>query len=215
MTLFTDFERVQTTIVSRPMVVGLKDDTHTYILNDVKDLTINFTEDQLNSIEELLPEDYELPFSEFNVDVLKNEIEKAKSLIQNSLHNNIEIDFADPYLREIFMGIKSYKNKKFEEAYEIFNQMLMEHPDDYFILMLLGHTLLQLKNYQGALMKYSRIAKNNPLMHEAWYFKGNAYHLLKDYKNAMECYKRCLGIKGDYIPAIDGINKIKDLSLSS
>ena len=71
--------------------------------------------------------------------------------------------------------------------------------------------------YAGALKKFTRAIELNPVMSEAWNYKGYVHRKLGDYQAALSAYDRALNLKPGFTEAIEyrghaylGLNRLED-----
>jgi len=71
--------------------------------------------------------------------------------------------------------------------------------------------------YTGALKKFTRAIELNPVMSEAWNYKGYTHRKLGDYQAALSAYDRALDLKPGFPEAIEyrahaylGLNRLED-----
>jgi len=133
----------------------------------------------------------------FKISPFKNEFEDVFSGKLNLYRSYFfrEIVENDAITRNIAEYL--FEKNHFEEALDIFEMMLEEHPADRELLEKAGYCYQQEENYGKAVEYYSRIGlSGEPTL---WTLKnlGICYRKLNDYQHAMETYERASQINPD------------------
>mmetsp|Transcript_21739 Transcript_21739/g.19259 ORF Transcript_21739/g.19259 Transcript_21739/m.19259 type:complete len:162 (+) Transcript_21739:3-488(+) len=99
-------------------------------------------------------------------------------------------------------GVVFYKEKKYKEARELFeiahNLCHDQNCKTYeTILLNLGHCYRKMKNFDKAIEYYEECLSINNKNPSTYFAVGYAYHLKKDFRQAMNCYNKANFLKSD------------------
>ena len=98
-----------------------------------------------------------------------------------------------------------------EEALAHYDTLLMQRPDNPFVLFNMGYVnYVYLENNEAALGFFDRAITANPDYLDAKYNKGRVLEQMGNYSQAMDIYKEVLKSQPDYRLAIDAINRIQN-----
>jgi len=86
---------------------------------------------------------------------------------------------------------------KYDEAVEIYQQFLAEHPDLYRTHLLIGEAYEMKGEYDTAIASYAKVLEVDPDNFNAILFTGNCYIRKMDYGNAKECFSRLAELRSD------------------
>ena len=103
--------------------------------------------------------------------------------------NNKNIDFED----ELDKGFEFLKDLKFEQALEIFDEVLEKDPVNLDAWYFKAITYRNLKQHENELLCYDKIIKIDP-DEAVWYNKGFVLSSLGRFTDAIECYETALNI---------------------
>jgi len=114
----------------------------------------------------------------------------------------------NPNSIEVWYGIgKFYQDvNEWEKATEAYNVILQIDPKHRHSLYNLGYiNMAGLKKYDIALEYFSSAAKADPAYVDAYYGKGVCYQLMGNKAKAKAEFQNCLGIDGNYQPALEAL----------
>lgn len=98
-----------------------------------------------------------------------------------------------------------------EEALLHYDTLLMQRPDNYYVLFNKGYVnYVYLEDNEAALDYFNQTLAINPDYLDAKYNKGRVLEQMGDYSQAMDIYKEVLKEQPDYQLAIDAINRIQN-----
>ena len=121
------------------------------------------------------------------------------------LHANIDVEWnlnSDAFKeiknlsleKKLDKGLKLYKKGKYQQAIELYSEILAENPNEAVAYNRRGNVYLKLEQYDAALTDYNRAIAINPDFLKAYNNRGNAYFQLKLYKSALADYTRVIEI---------------------
>jgi len=100
-------------------------------------------------------------------------------------------------------------NNELEPAKDLYDKILNINPQDKYALFNLGYIALVFEDrYVNAEEYFSRAITADPSYTDAYYNRGFARELLRDYSNARLDYQQALRIDPDYSLAIDALNRL-------
>lgn len=132
--------------------------------------------------------------------------------------NDLAIDYyknaasLDPTNGDIYykMGL-FYQNKgMFPKAAEAYGQAIQLNPRDQNSFYNLGYVNVAVENYDKAIEHFSNAISLNSTNLEAYFGKAYAFEMLGDLNKSAENYRACLMIKPTYLPAMDGLDRLKE-----
>ena len=94
-----------------------------------------------------------------------------------------------------------YKLKKYDESIESYKQVLRIEPNDALTYNNIANNYLIIRNYDEAMKYCNKSIELDPTGYSApyaYYNKGNCYFDNQRYLEAIECYKKALGLKPAY-----------------
>lgn len=156
--------------------------------------------------------------------------EMDKKMSELNLLNNLNDNKKEesPFNNKMDLAIK-YKNKwNYEEAIKIFDKLLIDNPNNNFILLLKGESLYKLWD-NNWLDIIDNVIKDNPKYDYSYYIKANILLNEKKYDESLKCIdewlinirdyswlyylkSRSLFYKQNYIDAIKNIDKAINLN---
>lgn len=107
------------------------------------------------------------------------------------------------------IGMFCQENNSFNEAIEYYNQILNIDAKNSLAHFNLGYVhLVDLHLLPEAVQHFSKAIDARSNYFEAYYNRGYAYELMKDWLNAETNYRQALSIKPDYTLAAEGLNRV-------
>ena len=98
-----------------------------------------------------------------------------------------------------------------EEALLHYDTLLMQNPENYFVLFNKGYVnYVYMEDNQAALEYFNQALEVNPNYLDALYNKGRVLEQMGDYSQAMSIYKEVLKASPDYQLAIDAVNRVQN-----
>jgi len=79
---------------------------------------------------------------------------------------------------KFYRGICNYYQELYQESLQDFTYYLKKDPNDTYILVMTGHSLYMLKDYEQAIQYYSKAIGIKSDYTEAYYWRGNSYYSL-------------------------------------
>jgi len=119
--------------------------------------------------------------------------DKAEKIANENLKKEITPDMKAKFYS--LLGEIYTKKDKYEDAFNYFKKA---YESDTIFLNNLFNTALSAffsKKYEDAITYFEKYAKKNPEDASAYEYIGRSYHLLKDYKKAVEYYEKSLSYK--------------------
>ena len=110
--------------------------------------------------------------------------------------------------KEIQLGIEAIKEKKLENAKQIFKKLSEVQPLNYEINHFLGISYQLLNNIDEAILSYKKTVEINPNFAEAHKNLGNMFYRLGKITDAEPCYKKALEINPQVSEATTVLNVI-------
>ena len=104
-------------------------------------------------------------------------------------------------LENLNSAINFHKNKDFNKAKKIYENILDKFPSHYQTLNLLGTLLLQIKDYKKSISYLYKAAEINSKSHILYNNLGAAFMNLKDYENAINNFKKAINLNPNYAGA--------------
>jgi tetratricopeptide (TPR) repeat protein len=96
-------------------------------------------------------------------------------------------------------GLEFHKQKKYEQAEDIYHRVLNRKPFEECVLFLLGDAALRRGRHGAAVNFYSTLLQNNPKHAEAWCNLGIAFRNENFYTEAKSAWHKALEIAGDTV----------------
>lgn len=103
------------------------------------------------------------------------------------------------------------ENEKYQQAFDEYNYII-NNIDNHFINAYynIGYINLEyLKNYDEAIVYFSKVIDFEFSFVEAYYNRGLCFEMKGDKKNAIIDYQTCLKLQNNYELAIEGLNRIE------
>lgn len=110
----------------------------------------------------------------------KKPIKKKKVVKKEELKKEPKKTIVDKYK----LALNHFKNREFQKAYDLFEELFNENLNDTNINFYLGRSAFELKNYQQALVAYERVLFEKPDSLRTQLEMGRAFFLNKNYKSA-------------------------------
>lgn len=148
---------------------------------------------------ELSPANSEIPFYIASLYTNINDLENAKTYIEIVLAKNptnqkaLELKkFITDKENELLLtkAINLYEEKKYNEAVEIFSNVIKSAPDNATVYYYRAMSFDALNNYDKAIADYNQTIKYAPEMIIAYYSLGVDYDLTNNYQKAKENYQK-------------------------
>lgn len=132
--------------------------------------------------------------------------------------NDLAIDYyknaasLDPSNGDIYykLGLFYQQKKQFVKAVEAYAQAIQLNPQDEKSFYNLGYVNVAVENYDKAVEHFSNAISINSTNLEAYFGKAYAFEMMGDLNKSAENYRACLMIKPSYLPAMDGLDRLKD-----
>ena len=110
---------------------------------------------------------------------------------------------------ELALFLQSHGNP--EEALLHYDTLLMQRPDNYYVLFNKGYVnYVYLEDNEAALDYFNQTLAVKPDYLDAKYNKGRVLEQMGDYSQAMDIYKEVLKTQPNYQLAVDAINRIQN-----
>ncbi len=111
------------------------------------------------------------------------------------------------------LGMVYQQTNQFEKAIEMYKSIIQINPSYKFSYFNLGYIyLVHLEKYDSSAYYFTNAVKADTAYFEAYYNRGCSYELLKNYSRAEADYKRALQIKPNYEKAVQGLNRIDNIT---
>ena len=78
-------------------------------------------------------------------------------------------------------GLNLSKEKKSEQAIEVFHKVLKQQGSSPDVAFYLGNAYFDVQQYDQAILFYSEVLRIKPATKDALFNRGNAYYQLKEY----------------------------------
>ena len=101
----------------------------------------------------------------------------------------------------IVNGNKLILEKKYNEAFDAYDEATKLNPDSFIGWFNKGITLDLLGRYESAVKALNQAVKIEPNNHEAWFVKGNALDHNTNFEESISAFDKALSLKPDYIDA--------------
>ena len=112
-------------------------------------------------------------------------------------------------LKEIFkLALKNHHKKNFENAQDLYNQILKIEPENIITINNLGAIFLTLGDYHKAKKYFEKAIKIDPKNIDANNNLGVTYKVLGENHKAINCYKEVLKIDHNYVAAYNNLGQI-------
>ena len=110
------------------------------------------------------------------------------------------LEFTEQYLKEALiiknnsdviynsLGYNLYKQKKFSESIEFFNQAININPNNYKSLFNIGNIYFKTKKYKEAINYYKKAIEINNLIPDATFYIAESFKNLENYSEAYKYY---------------------------
>ena len=90
-----------------------------------------------------------------------------------------------------------YQKKEFEKAFQLYNQVLSEDPDNAYIIHCVGTCLIDLGYHGAAISVLERAISLNDQFEDTFHNLGVCYRKEEHVEKAIKCYERALELKSD------------------
>jgi tetratricopeptide (TPR) repeat protein len=97
---------------------------------------------------------------------------------------------SDDLMAVLKEGNRLYENKQYEEAINLYQEILGEFPDSYIVHLNIGNSYFQTEKYEKAIESYSRVLEQDTGNVDAIMAIGNSYFNLGKTNEAMEWYSK-------------------------
>lgn len=132
--------------------------------------------------------------------------------------NDLAIDYyknaasLDPENGDIYykLGLFYQQKSLFPKAVEAYVQAIQLNPRDEKSFYNLAYVNVAVKNYDKAIEHFSNAISLNSTNIEAYFGKAYAFEMIGDLNKSAENYRACLMIKPTYLPAMDGLDRLKE-----
>lgn len=145
------------------------------------------------------------------LEILNSIIKKLNSQLLNVHEKDIIIENLEKYKINIYnnKGKALYDSKKYSEALDIFDWVLILDSKNLFAQKLKGNVYYQQREHEKALRIFEKITKVDPKYSDAWYNQGAALRKLKMYKKSIQAYSKAFKL---YSEAFESYSKDFELS---
>ncbi len=107
--------------------------------------------------------------------------------------------------RKLLLAIQLHTDKKYEDAHNLYNNLLSIDPNNYDVLRHLGILFQDQGDNEKAYNFFLKSIQVNPNGFEALNNLGTVHAKNKNYELAKKCYHRSLEINGNYISSINNL----------
>ena len=112
--------------------------------------------------------------------------------------------------QEFKNGVDALKKNKYQEAEQIFKNLLKKQPMNAEINHLLGITFQLLNKIDEALISFKKTVEIKPDFAEAQKNLGNMFYRLGKIDEAESYYKKAIDLKSNFSEAINNLNVVKE-----
>ena len=109
-------------------------------------------------------------------------------------------------------GFQLYQKGKLAAAQNLFRQALQNNPDQPDAIRLLAEVLLDLRQFDEAILRVTHLAKLQPAHFLSHYSLGTAYRLAGQPEPAVRAYRAALALNPDFVGALHGIGAALNLA---
>lgn len=116
-----------------------------------------------------------------------------------------------PNDRTVYFNIGYFyqKRKAFDRSLSFYNLALKQDPENDGIYYNMGYIHTELKEYNRAIDLFTQAIQVNTISYQSYFARGYVYELLGNENKALEDYTSVLILKPGYIPANEGIDRLK------
>jgi len=129
----------------------------------------------------------------------------AKNYYQKALQNK-----PDDIIARYSLGMLYQKNKQFNKAMDVYNELIKLHPDNAAAYFNIGYIYLtELLEFENAEKAFSKAIEIKPDYTAAVYNLGRTYEVMGKTELAKEKYRDALKLTTNYSLAIEGLNRLE------
>lgn len=152
---------------------------------------------------------------EYNADYSKSH--DLLGVLYAAKGNDLAIDYyknaasLDPSNADIYykLGLYYQQKERFVDAVASYGQAIQLNPQDGKSFYNLGYVNVAVGNYDKAVEHFSNAISINSTNIEAYFGKAYAFEMMGDLNKSGENYRACLMMKPSYVPAMDGLERLK------
>lgn len=112
------------------------------------------------------------------------------------------------------LGVSFIELGRYEEAIELFTQIVDIDPQNYTAYFNLGFSLYMLGRYEEAIEAYRKAIDINPKLYLSYFNLGNCFYKLGSYQKAAEAYQQAINMNpkyaGSYLNLGEALSKLGD-----
>jgi tetratricopeptide (TPR) repeat protein len=121
--------------------------------------------------------------------------------VESVLKNKLSKDSEKKKIKLVKKAKKYREGRKYEDAINIYQQILRIDPNEEPAYGLWGLSLVEQGQYEEAIEKFKKAIEINPNSATAYWSWGHSLRRLKQYDNAIEKFRKALEIKPNYASA--------------